>query len=283
MKFMTNIVLVAGLLALGGFGQLARAQNTSELCSAMGSEAVDHIGIDGRTLASSTGKRYVLVGIMPSDLITGSGATQLDAATGPTEHADIRIREVSGKDRYGRVGVLAFANGSLLQKSWLRSGHAFYYPEPGLAECAPLLLEAERFARVRRIGIWTVGGIRINPAISSILLQERGRFVIFEGHVVSVGTRPERTYLNFGTKWSQDATVEIRKRHRAIFGGDEALQALAGRHVRIRGIVREKAGAMVEAYLPGQIEVITNSVSSVPGAAPPVGQPEIAVDQGTHD
>ena len=76
--------------------------------------------------------------------------------------------------------------------------------------------------------------------------------------MISVGTRTDRTYLNFGGRWATDVTVEIPDRRRDAFGGAEALEALAGRRVRVRGFAVEKAGPMIELRHPWQIERLTN-------------------------
>lgn len=95
------------------------------------------------------------------------------------------------------------------------------------------------------------------PAEPGALSSHLGRYVIFEGEVLSVGNRTRRTYLNFGRRWSQDVTVVIEARDRERFGGADDLEALAGRRVRVRGFVEERGGPMVTARHKGQIEVLS--------------------------
>ena len=69
-----------------------------------------------------------------------------------------------------------------------------------------------------------------------------GHFAIFEGKVVSVGNRSARTYLNFGTRWSKDVTVEIEASGPQALRRRGGLAALAGHGVSIRGFCRKTAG-----------------------------------------
>jgi hypothetical protein len=100
-----------------------------------------------------------------------------------------------------------------------------------------------------------------------VLWSHLGRYVIFEGRVLSVGNRRQRSYLDFGTDWSRDTTVEIEAADRERFGGAEALAELAGQVIRVRGFVEDSRGPMVRARWPGQIERVAPGASGGSGKA----------------
>jgi len=115
-------------------------------------------------------------------------------------------------------------------------------------------LAAEDAARRQGRGFWTEAALL--QARPQALALRVGRFAIFEGRVISVGTRRSRTYLNFGGRWSEDVTVEIEARHRERFGGEEELAELTGKRVRVRGFVENRAGPMAGVTSPMQIELL---------------------------
>ena len=83
------------------------------------------------------------------------------------------------------------------------------------------------------------------------------RFALVEGRVLSVRESGGTIYVNFGRRWSEDFTVTVPKRSARTFtaAGFE-LKALAGRTVRVRGLVEERGGPWIEATEPGQIEIL---------------------------
>jgi endonuclease YncB( thermonuclease family) len=167
-------------------------------------------------------------------------------------------------DRYGRFPAMIAAGGRLIQETLTREGLAIAYPGGEPLPCSDRILAAEEEARRARRGYW------IEPlpqAWPEALSSRIGRFAIFEGRVVSVGNRRDRTYLNFGRRWATDVTAEIEAADREGFGGEAALSDLAGRRVRIRGYLEEKAGPMVVVRSPLQIELI-GSGTVVDGVSP---------------
>jgi hypothetical protein len=124
--------------------------------------------------------------------------------------------------------------------------------------CARQLLADEASARAGRNGFWRRKDDWIAGTRPQDFADRLNGYVIMQGRVLSVGTRTDRTYLNFGGRWATDVTVEIPDRSRKAFGGAEALEALAGRRIRVRGFAVEKAGPMIELRHPWQIERLTN-------------------------
>ena len=178
----------------------------------------------------------------------------------------LRIRILPGKpDRYGRHAALVMAGDELLQERLLDAGLAVFMPEifTGITigddvgnACARQLLAVEAAARLARRGGWSDPGFEVAIARPDALSSQFGHFVIFQGIVRSVGTRRDRTYIDFGRQWRSDVTVEITAARRKYFGGEAVLEALAGKSVRVRGYLQERAGPMVSARHPAQIEVL---------------------------
>ena len=183
----------------------------------------------------------------------------------------LRIRILPGKpDRHGRRAAIIMAGDELLQERLLDAGLAVFMPGkfPGNAigddagdACARRLLGVEAAARLARRGGWSDSGIYVAAARPDALSSQFGHFVIFQGIVRSVGTRRDRTYIDFGEHWSSDVTVEILAARRRYFGGEAALEALTGKIVRVRGFLQEKAGPMVLARYRAQIEVLADTQS----------------------
>ena len=85
------------------------------------------------------------------------------------------------------------------------------------------------------------------------VLAALGRFTIVEGKVVSVRESGGTIYVNFGRRWSEDFTVTISKRNERSFAESGLVpKSLAGRRVRVRGVIEERGGPWIEAVAPGQ-------------------------------
>ena len=128
--------------------------------------------------------------------------TSSDLPTGAEAELDRLVEEI-GADG-GTAAALA------------GEGAAIAFPEGGGADCIAAILAAEAAARGRRAGQWAA--VAVKPADPGALSSHLGRYVIFEGEVLSVGNRSRRTYLNFGRRWSEDVTVVIEARPQSTAG-----------------------------------------------------------------
>ncbi|HKU64944.1 MAG TPA: thermonuclease family protein [Rhizomicrobium sp.] len=156
-------------------------------------------------------------------------------------------------DRYGRLRVQAFGR-EWLQIALLEQGLARAAISPDRTECAPDLYEAEARGRAKRAGLWALPVYRIRTPQD--VKGATGSFQLVEGVVSHIGRADGRTFLDFGGKgrWSFSALIAPGDR-RAFRDFD--LDGLAGRHVRIRGIVQDYRGRPEIALSnPSQIEVL---------------------------
>lgn len=159
------------------------------------------------------------------------------------------------QDRYDRVRVQAFGaawlNVALLEKGLARVSIA-----PDRQECFPELYGAEQRARAKGAGLWGSPAYRIRtPAIG---LEDIGSFQIVEGRIAHVDARPGRALIDFGGDplhgFSATIAPEDRKAFRDL---DPALADLAGRRVRLRGLVQDYNGRpQIQLSNPVQIELL---------------------------
>jgi hypothetical protein len=84
-----------------------------------------------------------------------------------------------------------------------------------------------------------------------------GHYALVQGVVRSVGERRERTYLNFGARWTEDFTITIPKRTWAIMRERGLTPAsLRGKRVRGRGMLEEWQGVAMEITSADMLEVL---------------------------
>jgi hypothetical protein len=129
-------------------------------------------------------------------------------------------------DRWGRILALIFPSKSAAESGAqdaslgaliVRAGLARVKPEAMAGvenlECFRAMLASETAARRAGAGLWADTRYALKDAADTAgLLGLTGSFAVFEGRVLSVGERRERTYLNFGKRWSEDTTVTIPQR-----------------------------------------------------------------------
>ena len=234
-----------------------------EVCGFASATPVARVEVeDARTLALASGQLIRLAGIETfTALLDGADAAEAAMTRRAAEHLAAgrpSLRLLSSEtDRRGRHAALLFVQGVALQERLVAEGLALVVPDRATpADCLARWLAAETAARRAGAGFWAQPQAQVLWAAPEHLSGRIGRFAIVNGLVLSVGTRRNRTYLNFGTKWSEDVTIEIESRDRDRFGGASVLEALAGRVVRVRGFVEDKAGPMIRLHWPAQIEIL---------------------------
>ncbi len=253
-------IAIAGLAVPPG-----AAATASQNCAGPGSETVVITEVDGwRNLTTDSGVRLTPAGIADfSALSAGAGTLadraemtiRLDEAFNALIGKPVMIELVSrDKDRHGRRPALFFTDDGFVQAGLAANGLAVAYPAGDELPCADRLFAAERLARADKAGFWALPIDFIAPPLPDAFAGRMSVFTILEGRVFSVGTRKNRTYLNFGGRWTSDVTVEIPARQRDRFGGAAALESLAGERIRVRGYPVEKSGPMLEVRQPWQIE-----------------------------
>lgn len=237
--------------------------------------------LDGRTFVLGDGRevRLAAVEVPPLPLPDETGAAPgaavakraLEALAGGD---DVMLRRADAPtDRYGRVVAYAYVERDgdelFVQGELIASGFARVGDQVGSRACAAELVRRESAARQAKLGLWADPYYQVlNAETPADVLAHRGRFALVEGKVVSVRESGSTIYVNFGRRWSEDFTVTISKRNRRNFtAAGLDVNGLAGRHVRVRGWVEERGGAVgstgggnaggspwIEADHPEQIE-----------------------------
>jgi endonuclease YncB( thermonuclease family) len=224
---------------------------------------------DGRTIVLTDGRTVRLATIQvpspaPSAPTSQNAAAPALASDGALARlvagAEIALAP-TGTDRYGRVLARVYlardATWRSIELDLVAAGQAFVSPYAGNQNCVGDLIAAERRARASKLGLWGDPYYAARDADNPVaVLAALGRFAIVEGKVVSVRESGGTIYVNFGRRWSEDFTVTISKRNERSFAESGLVpKSLAGRRVRVRGVIEERGGPWIEAVAPGQIEI----------------------------
>jgi len=217
--------------------------------------------LDGRTLVLEDGREVVLSGLVwPEEERGGPAKDMYKAALQDRIGGRPVVLKRLGPetDRYGRLPAHVFAGDEWVQQSLLASGHALVSGRVGDFACAARLLAAERAARSGGRGLWADPSAAPRQASDpASILAQRGRFILVEGRLVSVRPSGGTIYLNFGQRWSEDFTATLLRRNEKLFATEGLdLKRLAGRTVRVRGVIEERGGPWIELNRPEQIEIV---------------------------
>lgn len=183
----------------------------------------------------------------------------------PATEVSVHVRTGGVLDRWGTPGIIAdvgLSSGDCINvQEWLlRQGLARLRPErenePAPAELV-VWRQAERDAETARRGVWRAGDHMVLDASSADVIRgHEGRFVVVEGFVQSVNERPGVTYLNFGSRWTEDMTVSAPARiWRMLTRGGLTAARLQDGKIRVRGIVETRGGPLIELTSPADLEV----------------------------
>ncbi|MEM7693428.1 MAG: hypothetical protein AAF318_03195 [Pseudomonadota bacterium] len=206
---------------------------------------------DGRlTLTLDDGMTVRLAALVPArDAAAAAPAIELSTLLGEP----VSVRRSGPDDRWGRqVGDLLLARtGERLSHRLLTQGLALVDPAGMPSDCLDARFSAEAVAETRRVGVWATGFVA--DAADPRLAQQAGRFALVDGVVDSVGETKGTVYLNFGKAYRTDFTGLFSKR-----GGKElakTLKGLAGKRVRVRGVLGAWQGGFIRVTHRRQIEV----------------------------
>ncbi len=166
------------------------------------------------------------------------------------------VEQGGGADRYGRLPAQVHTDeGVWLQGSLLAQGLARVRPEAQARRHIAEMLSIEEEARSARRGLWQLPRYRVHS--SDDLGRPPAGLQIVQGRVLKAERRGDWWYLNFGADWRSDFTVMIGKQALPEFErAGVAPFSLEGRAIRVRGLLQQFNGPMIEVLIPEQIEVI---------------------------
>lgn len=211
------------------------------------------------TLIAADGTEIVLASLaLPHP---PEGANQPDLTTTVAGIAGGPVRAVSAgpPDRYGRIRAeVVLSDGRWLQAVMVEAGLAVVRPE-GSADpaCTKALLALEAAARKAGAGLWADSKNGVKTADDPSLLARNGIYEVVEGRVVSVGYGSRMVFLDFGHDVRTDFTVMVPNPlvPRLLEAGI-AVETLAGRKVRVRGVIEESGGPAIRIADPFALEFL---------------------------
>ena len=207
------------------------------------------------SLALDDGRVVRLVDIRPA----AGGLSGLKTVQGP---ATLNRVVATQPDRHGRIlGDIVFdatrsATRDRLSAMLLQRGLAFVDPAVMHASCLNGLFRAEAVAEAAARGAWAAA-IPVPAEEAARLPTRTGDYAIVEGRVLSVGTTRRTIYLNFGTDHRTDFTALARRGD--VRRWEDALTALEGERVRVRGVLEAWNGGLIRIEHPAQVERLGRS------------------------
>lgn len=210
------------------------------------------------------------------------------------------------RDRWGRVPALAAAvppgdtpagGARSLHALAVEAGFVVVTPSGLPPACARSLLAREAAARADGRGRWAPGAVSRDaleppppedspsptpplaprPSVAhgviaatdrSALEAQKGRFVIVEGRVTSVGERATVDYINFGSDFRRDlAATSSKALSRALAAAGTPVASLRGRLVRVRGLVEGRNALLLRLDGPTSVEILDEAEAA---RSPPV-------------
>ncbi len=240
----------------------------------------------GETLILEDGRAVHLAGVLtPKRARSGPEAdarTKMETALASlvlgrkvSLHLDERER-----DRYGRVLAQIMMHDETGKPSWLQAqlvgaGLVRVMSSESNRMCVKALLAIESTARETKTGLWGSGFFAVRRADAEDVLYRLARnYEIVEGRVSNVAHIKDRTYINFGENWRRDFTAFIpsgRGRDFQVAGGQAAgetinqskLMTLKGRHIRVRGWLKNYNGPSITVTHPEQIEILDQNAATL--------------------
>lgn len=164
-----------------------------------------------------------------------------------------------GRNRYGALLVTATrGDGTTLQEMLVVEGLAAVDSHGDNTAHTVRLLQLEENARNEGLGAWGLRDLLVHTTDPNALAPWLDSVAIVEGRVISTGqARDGRIYLNFGTDWRTDFTVQVMRRDQRRFeAAGVTLRSLDGAVVRVRGWLHEENGPMITLDHPEALEII---------------------------
>ena len=158
-------------------------------------------------------------------------------------------------DRYGcEHADVEVDDGLLLHHALLSAGWAIVDPVSASDSPADIesMLRLEDQARTAGRGLWKRS--QVGPRKTDDLAPWIGTRQLVEGRVRRVSDNDRYVYLNFGADWRTDFTARLNKKMMISAGMDK--NSFDGRKLRIRGVLQESRGPLIDIAHLKQIEFL---------------------------
>lgn len=231
------------------------------------SETVKYV-YDGDTFTTNDNKKVRLLNINTPETAKKNSASEPFSIAAKKQleklidHKKVKlVYDKEKKDKYGRLLAYVYLNdGTFINAEMLKSGMAHLYTFPNNISKFEELKKAEDYARNKKIGLWSHPRYKI---INANLEQKYpkqlfGKYQTSEGKVLKTININNVTYLNFGSNWKTDFSVEIPQKYLEYFSEKniDPITYYQDKTLRIRGILKPVNGALITATHPQQLEVI---------------------------
>lgn len=166
-----------------------------------------------------------------------------------------RVERRQYYDRYGCLNAhVETADGVALSHALLEAGWAAVDPASMQDDARDInaMLVLEDRARQARRGIWRRANAM--PKKADQLSDWIGTRQLVEDRVQRVSGNDRYVYLNFGADWRTDFTVRLDRRTIDAIGFDPA--DLEGKKLRVRGVLQESRGPLIDVSSLKQIELL---------------------------
>ena len=271
-RILVAAVILGAVLAAG----VATAWAASCPVAGTGSMTVAEVP-DGSTIRLADGTMVRLAGIdvppRPLTLAAAAPWPLSEAARLGLRHlvegATVALAPTSDSpDRYGRRHAFVFLpDGRSVENEMVAAGLARARWLPGDDVCFRELLAGESQARDAGIGLWASPETAVLKADDPSLLERTGLYELVEGRLVSVGHGAPMIFLDFGRDYRRDFTVMVSPQvAKGLTAAGVSVDGLAGRRVRVRGVIEESSGPTIRLNDAAEIEVIDDQ--DPPGAKP---------------
>ena len=250
------VVSYPALLALSAFFGLGWMSSSFADDGAVAVE-VEAIG-DAGALKLDGGSALCLPGIWAPEGVEGGGTPERWRSIWRKLIRDGGYRHVAypsaRRDRYGcSIADVENDDGLSLAGTLVEAGWALVDPTtaPDNAAIDAMLALEDRARRARR-GMWKDGSGW--PKSAGDLASKTGARQIVEGRVRRTSENDRYLYLNFGADWRTDFTTRLDRRMMET-GGFEAAD-YDGKKLRVRGVVVESRGPLIDIFHLKQIEFL---------------------------
>lgn len=200
------------------------------------------------------------------------------------------VTKNAGSGRMSRMGDMlahlqTLEDGYWVQGVLLAAGLARVRPTERNIEMAVPMMKLEAQARAEKKGLWADPRYGIlSPGTAA---KAENGWGIVEGTVYSTNLNRNTVYLDFDVDWHTDFTVSIDAdtRHALTAAGIDAL-SLGGKHVRVRGWIRDYNGPFMELENPVWMEIESGTpdqTANSPDIPPPAYATQAAPASGRSD
>lgn len=159
------------------------------------------------------------------------------------EYKEVRLEfDAEKKDRYNRLLAYVYIGDKMVNFELIKHGYAMLYTRPPNIKYVEKFIEAQKFAREHKNGIWGYFDLKENKISSSDAKHNIGKMKIVEGMVKDTYMTDKVLILNFKGKFK----VAMFK-NKALSLPKEALRSpdmyFKGKTVRVYGIIKEYKGS----------------------------------------